>query len=491
MSLTDESLIIYTDGGCLQAANLGGWGIHGYFYSEDVPKQGAGCSKGVPTAKGYCSKEDNKAKPEPLVTLFRYIDGFGSIPKDCTNNIAELTAAIEAFRFILEKKPKKVTLFTDSNYVVKGLNEWHHNWLKSDWIKADGTTVSNRELWEELISLNNRIIEAGIEVTVQWVKGHNGDVGNEIADVFARYGIILSKKKMEFKEIKETESKGYWGKSYEYNRIIDKPRWYFNSFGEAFYNEDMSRKPNGKWIYHLGNHGPDDEDYCKPIADSCFSVVYLKDKIEELEMVRKYQNQLNNRNFENVVIGKLDKILSADMLEMLNIYKTLLFSNHVPQKDIVLDKALLTKVMDPPQLAYKGANILNHLEWVLDGFLEDPKKYKLCVTDITDIFYGIESKGKKEVCKLKASIGSATKKVNAKVSYDTDINNGEIEVPLLLGIDTPSRNALAALAEANPRFYVVTWKDSENAFKYATILKTDDDIGIWAGVYSNLRLLSS
>lgn len=490
MLLTEESLVLYTDGGCLLNAGLGGWGIHGYFFNTDVPKQGAGCAKGIPTAIGYCNKENNKGIAMPPCTLFKYVDGFGSITKDATNNIAELNAMIEGLKVVIENKPKQALIYSDSKYVIQGMNEWSITWQKNNWVKQDQTAVANKEIWQTLLSLKETILGMEISLQVEWIKGHVGEVGNEIADTLATYGLILAKKKIEHSEVKLTESKGYWSKSYKYNRIIDKSRWYFNSRSAAAWHEDMGRKPNGLWIYHIGNHGPDDEMLGKAVSDSSFAVVYLKDKIEELEMVRNYQNLLNVKNFETLVIGKLDKILSSDTLEIMNNYNSLLFEANLYEKNIHLNKALLTKEMNPPQLGYRAVETLNNLEFILDSFLDNPEKDRIIVTDITDIFYGTEPKGKTEVCKLKASIGSSTKKINVKCKYDTILSKGEIEVPLLIGIDTPSRNALAALAEETPRIYVVTWRESDNAFHYATVFKTADDIGIWAGVYSNLRMLS-
>lgn len=490
MLLTEESLVLYTDGGCILNAGIGGWGIHGYFFNTEVPKQGAGCSKGIPTSIGYCNKENNKGIAMPPCTLFTYVDGFGGILKDATNNIAELTAMIEGLKLIIEKKPKQALVYSDSKYVIQGLTEWVTTWVRNDWVKQDGTFVANKEYWQTLISLKDIISEMGIALQLEWIKGHAGEVGNEMADTLATWGLILAKKKVDYFEVKISEAKGYWSKTYKYNRIIDKPRWYFNSYNTAHWNEAMGRNPNGDYVYYLGDHGPDDEMLGKAVADNSFAVVFLKDKIEELELVRNYQNLLNIKNYESLVIGKLDKILGADNLEIINNYNSLLFESLPHEKNIHLNKALLTKEMNPPQLGYRAINSLNELEAILNSFLTDPEKDRIKVTDITDIFYGTEPKGKSVVTKLKASIGSSTKKINVKCLFDTINKVGETDIPLLIGIDTPSRNALAALAEESPRIYVVTWRESDTAFRYATVFKTNDDIGIWAGVYSNLRMLT-
>lgn len=98
-----------------------------------------------------------------------------------TNNIAELTAAIEALRYIITLKPNKVLLFADSQYVVKGVTEWSKSWVKHNWKSSSGKKVLNMELWKELLSLTSQV-----DVDFQWVKGHADNEYNERVDVLAK-----------------------------------------------------------------------------------------------------------------------------------------------------------------------------------------------------------------------------------------------------------------------------------------------------------------
>ncbi len=101
---------------------------------------------------------------------------------ETTNQRMELTAAIEALKAL--KKPCRVTIHSDSRYVVQGMTEWIHNWKRKGWKNAGRQPVANRDLWEELDRLTSRH-----EVRWQWVKGHAGHAGNERADELARKGI--------------------------------------------------------------------------------------------------------------------------------------------------------------------------------------------------------------------------------------------------------------------------------------------------------------
>ena len=99
-----------------------------------------------------------------------------------TNNRMELLAAIVALESL--KRPCAVALFTDSQYLQKGIAEWLPTWKRKNWRTAAGNPVKNRDLWERLDSLINLH-----EVRWNWVKGHAGHAENERADMLAREAI--------------------------------------------------------------------------------------------------------------------------------------------------------------------------------------------------------------------------------------------------------------------------------------------------------------
>ncbi len=105
-----------------------------------------------------------------------------------TNNRMELMAAIMGLRAL--KRFAKVTLTTDSEYVMKGIREWMPNWKKRGWKTASRQPVKNADLWQLLDDLVNQH-----EVEWRWVKGHSGHRENEIADDLANLGVqeVLSK----------------------------------------------------------------------------------------------------------------------------------------------------------------------------------------------------------------------------------------------------------------------------------------------------------
>jgi ribonuclease HI len=101
---------------------------------------------------------------------------------ETTNNRMELTAVIRALEAL--KRPVRGKLYTDSQYVRKGLLEWLPNWKARGWKTADKKPVKNQDLWQVLDDLARRH-----EIEWHWVKGHSGNVGNERVDVLANRAI--------------------------------------------------------------------------------------------------------------------------------------------------------------------------------------------------------------------------------------------------------------------------------------------------------------
>ncbi|AJP70935.1 ribonuclease HI [Sphingomonas hengshuiensis] len=95
-----------------------------------------------------------------------------------TNNRMELMAAIQGLNAL--KRPCRVTLSTDSRYVMDGLTKWIHGWLKNGWRTSDKKPVKNADLWQELLAASKPH-----RVEWVWVKGHAGHPANERADKLA------------------------------------------------------------------------------------------------------------------------------------------------------------------------------------------------------------------------------------------------------------------------------------------------------------------
>jgi len=133
--------MIYTDGACEGNPGPGGWGA-------------------VIDAPGVATK---------------LISGYD---RATTNNRMELMGAIAALEYI--PVGAKAVLRTDSKYVLNGITSWISGWKANNWKGTTGNAIKNPDLWQRLDAANSaRIVEW------RWIKGHSGNVGNDLADKLA------------------------------------------------------------------------------------------------------------------------------------------------------------------------------------------------------------------------------------------------------------------------------------------------------------------
>lgn len=116
--------------------------------------------------------------------------GFSSEEFDnITNNTMEIMACLRALKYAkkhITKFPsvQALEIFSDSQYVIKGLNEWLPNWKKNNWRTAAKKPISNKELWVALDEIFT-LLSSELKITLNHVYGHNGDEYNEIVDKLA------------------------------------------------------------------------------------------------------------------------------------------------------------------------------------------------------------------------------------------------------------------------------------------------------------------
>lgn len=492
--------VLYTDGGCMPPRGPGGWGIHGYTFTLEAPKQGSGCPKANPEAGGY----EMKAAGKPSITVVEYVDFFGTLPDGSTNNIAELMAAIEAFTFVRNHGLKAVTMHLDSQYVLKGMTEWHKGWESRGWMRPDGNEVPNRKLWEQLLALKREVEDAGVKTRYNWVKGHSGNLGNVLADSLATRAVSASMNNVVLNVRDLTPAKGYWNRDNDRNRLIYQAGWLFNTHIST---ENASK--DGRTIYYTCDLQEKIEYHGKPIANSCYSVMFLKHTDPVMELVRTYQNQVDRSTANSLMFGKLKHILHKDVYaDILEYGDTFMTRGNQRRLDISLvggvyqirqddDKNSkstntarhlpLTEELNPPRMAFRALEVLGTLESILEATLE--RKEGMVYTDITDLLY-VSTPGKSaSKTKLLPEVSSSMKSFEAMVGFDTDTHRGQAKLCLTLGQDIAVRNTLSAIAELSPKITIVTWKESGQAFRFATVVETVDDAAIYSSPYSNLVLL--
>ena len=140
---SEARIEIWTDGGCRPNPGPGGWGAILRFKGAEKELSGG----------------------DPATT----------------NNRMELTAAAAALEAL--KKPSKVVVYTDSEYVKNGITRWMTGWVRKNWRSSTGDPVKNMDLWRRLLDAAKPH-----EIEWKWVRGHSGDEMNERADRLATRG---------------------------------------------------------------------------------------------------------------------------------------------------------------------------------------------------------------------------------------------------------------------------------------------------------------
>jgi len=142
--IESTTINIWTDGACSGNPGPGGWGVLIKYYNSEKKLSGS--------------------------------------EKNTTNNRMEMLAVINALQFIDNKS--SINLFTDSKYVKDGITKWIHGWKKNNWRNSQKKEVKNKDLWIELDTLSQKH-----RINWIWVKGHSGNVENDIADELATQAI--------------------------------------------------------------------------------------------------------------------------------------------------------------------------------------------------------------------------------------------------------------------------------------------------------------
>jgi ribonuclease HI len=120
-----------------------------------------------------------------------------------TNNRMELYAVIAGL-YAIKNKSHPVTVYSDSEYVVKGMNTWRRDWKAKGWKNSRNKDISNKDLWVVL----DRLALEHKSITFKWIKAHVGHYWNEFADEIAREGTELAKRVLEDETLKKAAARG-------------------------------------------------------------------------------------------------------------------------------------------------------------------------------------------------------------------------------------------------------------------------------------------
>lgn len=491
-----RGVVLYTDGAAKPNPGPIGWGTHGYLYEIKDDQKPVNIENHVITNRGYIKAGNLKTAVEKgaiLVEPIKYFDFLGSSSEHSSNNRAEVKALCHSLEQVIQYQPKTIHVLTDSEYLRNGLMEWCKIWQTRNWRTPEGGEIKNREWWE---SLYNRVLELqalGASINVEWVRGHSDIFGNTQADILAGIGAVYSMYRNTKREFKVTPAKGYWKQEVDKHPFLNFKRAYFNSVP----------KFNTPGTYFLADSGAGDLVIGKRIPESGFAIIKLREHIPVIEAVKDKQFRVANST--NAIIEmKLDRIFSKDIYPYLSEHgEHCLLPNRNNLNLNFMDRTPITVEKNPTGLSMRAIDTFNLLEELMMRFLEyreigydcADNNIALHAHDITNTFFDtVEKQVKKEIVTkyiLKPEFGVGFRDMKVTVQEPHNGQLVSIEIPLILGIDLLPRNNLKKLEDEHPKVSLITWRESINSLRYATIVECDSGIGIWSNFFADRLFLKN
>lgn len=467
-------VILYFDGG---ARTTAGYGIHGYVYIDEETKGNSKCPKGYPTNKGYISNKSNT--PDIYkVPVLAYINCYGKVI-DGTNNMAELKACTVAMDLIKSLPVVQYTLLGDSKYVIDGLLNHYPTWEKNDFKSSTGKPLANKELWQELWAMYKSVVVK--HSSIDWVKGHGGDIGNTLADSNATKGIYMGLRYDITDEyvISINTPEDEYNNLYSIHPLLCERRFAYTTYGNdtpVYYQ------------YSMGDYAPSIEKdrrsvLGKRISDTTLSVVILPEKDPVITSLQELSK--NSLGFDGIMVGRLDLLNRGSLYDELYKSKYPLLTR---KGDNVIDSngvELLTH-LSKPRLAFRLIDDFDYLASVLANYVSRRPDSEFTPVVVTEQVFNI-SKDKKgnDVYTVNSSND------NPIINCTIDTNDIKTVLPLTPSVDIPDIISLGRLAKHLPKVILLLRKDEINpmVIHYVTVIECNGGFGIWTGAYWNVHVI--
>lgn len=470
---------LYTDGGALSSpVKAAGCGVHGYIYLDIPTNSNSSSPKGYATTKGYVStKLEDPLYKVTVVTYFDYRDGLGAM----TNNFAELSAGLFALNFVDTLQIPKFLILSDSQYFIKHTNEFLSKWVENDFI-SNGKEIANRDLWEQIHSVWQRVQTRG---KIGKVKAHSGDIGNDLADLNATSGINMTLHPGYDGEgiFIHDDPKSFWDRSHGLSPLFTEKRLLLHSEGND---------GNLYFQMSMGDQWPNNETdrrsfIGKRIADTCISVVYLLEPEPVIEMLSNFCRNISE--MDGLVCARLDLLTKGTLYSEVKQSKTLSLSQSGLQVVTATGVELLSE-LKPGRLSWRMANQLEWLADMLNSFIADypvsEERLGFKVINITNNLFTVKELKSSSVYELREDI------INDElVTCNVTLYDKPCDLTLTMNVDIPSRVDMKRIAKSSPDVYLLYWSDYDNddLVYYATVMKVNGEYGIWCSAYSNFHIL--
>lgn len=498
-TLDDLKGVFYTDGGSriVNSINYGGWGVHGYLFVDKTTSSNSECKKAVPTTEGYVVGKISDKQSKAYVVS--YLDYYGTLESNSTNNKAELLGMLRCLYLIDRLGLKESTIYADSKYVL-GTIENKEIYKQNGFKASSGKDLANQEMCMSLIEMFDEVCDK-YKVHLKWVKGHNGNYGNECADANATKGCFIASNKIK-KVVINTDDDvtndyntdgdyfsigtpdSYFGKEHEAPKMLSENSLFFTTNGidvrdnTTYYQASFGKSLGGKDKHERKMLRG------KPFSDCCISVVNLNTS----DAVTNNIMNIVADNFPST--GVVECNLSYQTRQA--VYSELLngglnnVSVDINKNQILMpNKEELATLADPVRQSFRLINDFNTVKQFLDYYVKQDGYGIDSILDITDRLYNIKETKNKTVYKV---LEFAEGVINVPMDITVAGINKTIDIPVSIGVDTPSRVSLGRMKSIEPKVSLVTFDTEVRTLRFATIIETTEGIGVWMGIYSNTCL---
>ncbi|AXH70751.1 ribonuclease H [Vibrio phage BONAISHI] len=408
-----------------------------------------------------------------------------------TNNRAEMKGLDALLQIAVENKWQHVTAYLDSQIVIKGITKNIHNWKKNNWIKQDGNPVKNQDLWIELEATYSAFKKAGIVLVIEWVKGHNGVRGNEIADQMAKRGLAASlagdytpyiedlNATVAPTDVGATEPKKKSKKAPPYNPLI---------CGSSVLDTTNYGTHVPEVVFTANWNTPDKDDIPHRFvgvasADRFEGAVVLKEPEPILELVRQAQAEVCPTDIHIPVVYNWSKIVSAKNWKVFHEQgRGALLPTDRGDLNFWDNDTEISYQFFVPRMAWFSIDSMNTRLSFIDQYRN--KSDNLIVEDVTAMFADISEKGKYTITdrmKLARRMDHIVK--HPKTGKD-------LIIPMVQGKSIPDKNTFGRIIKQDKEFscHIILHSVTATTMRWSLIVETPSGIGCYDGPDTNLLL---
>ncbi|QNI20961.1 ribonuclease H [Vibrio phage vB_pir03] len=450
-----KSVTIHTDGGATADAEVGyygGWGVHISVDEEDT---------------------------ELLICA--------ACPHGDTNNRAEQRAYIRAMKWVLENDVTYARFILDSKYVIEGSMQYIHIWEANNWVTKEGKPVKNRDLWIMIDALQQQMQSKNIKYRLDWVKGHSGKHGNEMADQGATRGTAFARASDFDERILDVKS---MQEEVEAKAAERKKVKAVDPFGllcgrrmlEVMNAERMT--VDGKRAYMTCSY--DDTDPIKARGLGVHSgerfegLVVPNEQLEAYETVVNHQESILSDSLIRPTIVYWDKLKSTQTWKQLALDGIGIFLQR--RDDLVLsDKATpITKYLNPPRQARRCLESMTNKKEIIESLLAGGDYDRI---DVTDLFFEENAKGK---LAIRPDIAK-----EKSVEYNWKVDSRTARIIMAFDYEIPNRNSLAKTLKQGKEIKceLIITDRTENTFRWHMLVTTPIGYGLFNNPSTNLYVL--